>query len=141
MTCLGEKSGSLHVSDSKRPFLPASVPTVEVNVVSSDKGDDNLSLTTKSVEKIPLMSIPNFRSIYETREDEKHKLAWSNKVRNSLICRKILQKLLRVFQAIVAIKKLAMKISTLMNLECVQINRTKVLLMRRENSYMMALIH
>lgn len=59
----------------------SSVPTVEVNFVSSDKGDDNLSITSRSVEKIPMKSIPHYKSILDHKKSNGGRLRWSNHVR------------------------------------------------------------
>ncbi|CAI2360587.1 unnamed protein product [Moneuplotes crassus] len=54
---------SVVLYDLSKHFCLSSVPTVEVNVVSSERGDDNLSITSRSVEKIPMKSVPHYRSI------------------------------------------------------------------------------
>ena len=70
---------SISLYDSNKHFWLSSIPTVEVNVVSSARGDDNLSVTSRSVEKIPMKSVPHYKSIFEGKNNAK-RLRWSNHV-------------------------------------------------------------
>jgi len=60
------------------------VPTVEVNVVCSGRGDDNLSIASRSLEKIPMKSIPHYRSIFESKQSNAGRLRWSNQVQSTV---------------------------------------------------------
>ncbi len=71
---------SVVLYDLSKHFCLSSVPTVEVNVVSSERGDDNLSITSRSVEKIPIKSIPHYRSILDHNKSNGGRLKWSNHV-------------------------------------------------------------
>jgi hypothetical protein len=72
----------INIYESRKHFCQSSVPKVEVNVISSVRGEDNLSITSRSVEKIPLKSIPNYRSIFESKINHANKLRWSNHVKH-----------------------------------------------------------
>ena len=56
------KSESSNLSETKKPFYPASVPTVEFNVVDEDVG----------------FTHPNFK--FENKKNQANQLRWSNNV-------------------------------------------------------------
>lgn len=70
---------SVALFDLSKHICLSSVPTVEVNVVSSEKGAEDLSVTSRSVGKGPNKNIPHYRPMLDNKSNG-GRLRWSNNV-------------------------------------------------------------